>query len=89
MSDVHEEIPVQPTPQAFVNPVSGPQRIEGPNDPLFQDEQDFQYKIETPAILRQTQERVSTLQTATATMEYTPMYEVANDLSEFFSDLAD
>ena len=84
-----EEVYVQPEPQAFVNPVSGPQRIEGPNDPLFQDEQDFQYKIETPAILRQTQERVSTLQTATATMEYTPMYEVANDLSEFFSDLAD
>ncbi|MBQ6071300.1 MAG: cell division protein FtsZ [Bacteroidales bacterium] len=84
---------VQPAPQAFFTPGSGPQRIEEPVDPLFHDEEDFQYKIETPAILRQTQERMSTLQTtatpATSTMEYTPMYEVANDLSEFFSDLAD
>lgn len=84
---------VQPAPQSFFTPGSGPQRIEESVDPLFHDEEDFQYKIETPAILRQTQQRAHTLQTTAAptmpTMEYTPMYEVANDLSEFFSDLAD
>ena len=71
-------------------PNNGPQRIEDSKDPLFANDQDFDYKINTPAFLRQqAQERMASVQTATATMEYNPMYEIANDLSEFFTDLAD
>lgn len=79
----------QPTASATQN---GPQLIENNIDPLFTDEQDFNYKINTPTILReQAQQRVAAVQSAaaTATMEFNPMYEIANDLSEFFTDLAD
>ena len=38
---------MQPAPQPFFTPGSGPQRIEESVDPLFHDEEDFQYKIET------------------------------------------
>ncbi len=83
---------IQDAPSApqMDSPLSGPQRIEDSSDPIFVDDQDFFNKVNTPTFLRQQNtERLSSMKAATTTMEYNPMYEVANDLSEFFTDLAD
>ena len=70
---------------------NGPQRIEEERNPLYSSEKEFHDIVDTPAIFRMNNNRAATMTaaTATATMEAHPTYEVANDMHEFFLDIAD
>lgn len=88
-----------PTPvfnhnQLYDNPVEtaasyGPQIIERSTDSFDNDEERFQQIIQTPSIQRITTMQASTKAAAAATMDYNSIYEVQNDMSEFFKDFAD
>ena len=85
---------------AVSNPVPDPVgstspfgKVEAQNDPLFSSEEDFYTKINQPAILRMEKMQSAgdnmTIPSATMTVNAHPAYEVVNDMSEFFTDLAD
>ena len=68
-------------------PVVG--KLESQEDP-FESEEDFNTKVSIPTILRMDKIKSSSVKPAvTETMNYHPSYEVVNDMSEFFKDLAD
>lgn len=89
----NDQVFQRPAPEKTVinNMVSGPQRIEEERNPLFSTEDEFQNIVDTPTILRMNNNRTATMAaaTATATMEAHSTYEVANDMHEFFTDIAD
>ena len=80
--------PVQPFPDG---------QLEPQKDFLFSSEEDFQRIVSEPAVLRMKTMSTSASDLsrnemaphATATMDYRSSYEVSNDMSEFFTDLAD
>ncbi|MBO7648857.1 MAG: cell division protein FtsZ [Bacteroidales bacterium] len=68
-------------------PVVG--KLESQEDP-FESEEDFNTKVSIPTILRMDKIKSSSAKpSVTETMNYHPSYEVVNDMSEFFRDLAD
>ena len=85
---------VVPAPAQETASASSPfGKVEAQNDPLFSSEEDFYAKINQPAIFRanklQSASENMTMPSATATINAHPAYEVVNDMSEFFTDLAD
>ena len=68
-------------------------KVEAQNVPLFSSEEDFYAKVNQPAIFRMEKSQSAsenvTMPSATATINAHPAYEVVNDMSEFFTDLAD
>ena len=85
---------VVPAPAQETASASSPfGKVEAQNDPLLSSEEDFYAKINQPAIFRanklQSASENMTMPSATATINAHPAYEVVNDMSEFFTDLAD
>lgn len=79
VTPISDVMPSQPTQ-------IGPQRIEDNSNILFSSEQDFQNIVTVPTIMRQ-----ATMQEAakTATMDFQSIYQVENDMKDFFADIAD
>lgn len=97
--------PINPTPTIFdytengtVNHnISSPiaqtsmHRVVAQADPLYDSEEDFNHKVNVPTILRMGENRSATMSAAsqTAILEHQRVHQVANDMDEFFTDLAD
>lgn len=66
-------------------------RVEVQADPLYDSEEDFKHKVNVPTILRMGENRTATMSAAsqTAILEHQRVHQVANDMDEFFTDLAD
>lgn len=66
-------------------------KVEAQADPLYNSEEEFKLKVNVPTFYRMGENRTATMSAAshTATMEHQRVHQVANDMDEFFTDLAD